>query len=173
MGAIAPHSDHSAEVPRQNSRELLWLILFLVVIGALVTLISVLSTRRAREKATEALEAAKSQPPVQDNGSELLPFTSDDVTVNNDWTILSGSYPTVTFTCQPSPALGEIDFAVLCYRTLGETEWSTVETHPRRDNSIQVILRDLNHNMPYECFFITHLDDTTVRSATVTFTTAP
>ena len=159
MGAIAPHSDHSAEVPRQNSRELLWLILFLVVIG--------------REKATEALEAAKSQPPVQDNGSELLPFTSDDVTVNNDWTILSGSYPTVTFTCQPSPALGEIDFAVLCYRTLGETEWSTVETHPRRDNSIQVVLRDLNHNMPYECFFITHLDDTTVRSATVTFTTAP
>lgn len=169
MAAIVP----SPESPTPGTRKAgisayVWIGVAIAVVVAAIVFVMLRAEHRARETASANLQTP---PPPPSEETSLIDFTAQDVEVASGWTMLSGRRPTVKFSCRLGFPSRPSDVAVLCYRTLGSDEWLTVETHPRRDGTCRITLRDLSPDMPYECFFIVSTRDTMVQSGTVRFTT--
>lgn len=146
-----------------------WIAMAAAVLVAAVAFFMIRTEHRTRERASAH---AQTPPPSYDTEDQPIDFTSDDVQVNTGWSFLAGRHPSVTFTCRLAPSLQSANVVVLCYRPLGVSEWFTVETHPRRDGSCRLTLRDLYRNMPYECFFLASTrDNTVIQSRAVRFNT--
>lgn len=168
MDSIFPKADFPSE-PKEPSGlgAFRWVVLGLIIVATGVGLLIWLnSVRRDRAEAV-----AHSQETPTQEGCPLIGFTDKDVVVNHGWTFLTGRHPSVTFSCRLSPALPPTKFAILCYRPLGTAEWNSAETHPRRDNTCRLTLRDLHRDMLYECFFIAYSKDTAIESKRVSFST--
>lgn len=169
MDSLFPKADFPSESEEPSGLGAFrWVVLGLIIVATGVGLLIWLnSVRRDRAEATELAHTPADS--TQEN-CPLIDFTEKDVVVNHGWTPLSGRHPSVAFSCRLSPAL-PTKFVILCYRPLGTAEWSSAETHPRRDNTCRITLRDLHRDMPYECFFIAYSKDTAVRSGCVAFST--
>lgn len=163
-GPVSSPSDK----PKPEPAAYVWIVVAMAVVVAAVVFVMLRTERRARETAGAEIQAP---PPLQDEGFPLVHFIPQDVKVEKGWSLLSGHHPTVTFTCRLAPSFRPSDVVVLCYRTIGSGEWLTAETHPRRDRTCRLTLRDLYRDMPYECFFVVSNRDTMVQSGTVQFTT--
>ena len=165
MGAIVPHS--GKESPSTGRRPWLW-----VFVGAAFLLCLILSLQYqkvlgARKKARQELNHPVS---MQEGGSPMVHFGTNDVIVENRWSLLAGAHPTVTFRCRLDKSAPSCRRAVLCYRPLGEEIWNTVDASMRQ-GAAKVKLRDLYRDMPYECFFVIVTRDTMFHSATIRFET--
>ena len=169
MAAIVPNPE-SPETGRSKAgiSAYVWIAVAIAAVVAAIVFVMLRTEHRARETASANLQTP---PPPVSGETSLIDFTPQDVKVESGWTILSGRRPTVTFTCRLASPSRPSDVAVLCYRTLGSDECLTTETHPRRDHTCRLTLRDLSPDMPYECFFIVSTRDTMVQSGTVRFTT--
>jgi hypothetical protein len=152
-----------------NRNPILRVFLVIAVVGAVA--MGTIWTVNLRTVRATAEQASTSSNRTLQEGSPLVKFTPDDVIVTKGWTLLSGHHPTTVFQCQPSPTLRRPLLAFLCYRTAGAPDWEVVETRPGFKRTCTVTLRDLHHDMPYECYFIVQSKDTIVRSATVRFRT--
>lgn len=104
--------------------------------------------------------------------SPLLCFGPEDVVVSHGWSILSGIYPAVKFSCRIESPRKENGTVVLCYRPKGTSEWLMADTYMRRNNTARLTLRDLKRGTPYECFFVFVGEVLIVRSDVVVFNTA-
>ena len=169
MGSIVPRADIPSEPKEPSGLGLFrWIVVGLIVVATGVGLLT--WTNSVRRERAAAVQLAQSSNLILQEGSPHISFTEKDVTVDHKWGLLSGRHQSVTFSCRLSPAL-QTKFVILCYRPLGSAEWSSAETHPRRENTCRLTLRDLHRDMLYECFFIAYSKDTAVRSGSVMFST--
>lgn len=168
MGTVVSGNHPATQVPtpQPTPRVFLWVFLPIAFVVIIVSAVMFDVERRTRESAKASAEV----PGTHAAASSLISFEPDDVTVNNRWTLLAGHHPTVTFTCRLSPTLNPPKAVILCFRPAGATKWESVETHPRRDRTCRITLRDLRRDMPYECFFLTY-GDTLLHSNIVAFRT--
>lgn len=169
MDSLFPKADLPSESEEPSGLGAFrWVVVGLIIVATGIGLLMwVNSVRRDR---AEAVTQAHSPNTHTQEGCQLIDFTEKDVTVDHKWGLLSGRHQSVTFFCRLSPAL-QTKFVILCYRPLGSAEWSSAETHPRRENTCRLTLRDLHRDMLYECFFIAYSKDTAVRSGSVMFST--
>ncbi len=165
MGAIVPHSDKKTSSTRQNPW--LWVFVGAAFLLCLIFFLQHQMESNAREKARREQESLVSK---QEKGSPMIHFSAEDIIVENRWSPLAGAHPTVTFCCSLEKSAPACRRAVLCYRSLGEEVWNTVDASMRRGTA-QVKLRDLYRDMPYECFFVIVARDTLFQSVLVRFET--
>lgn len=165
MGAIVPRSDKKAFSTARSPW--LWVFVGAAFLLCLILFLQHQMESNAREKARREQESPVGD---QENGSPMIHFTAEDVLVENRWSPLAGAHPTVTFRCRLDESAPPCRRAVLCYRSLGEEVWNTVDATLRRD-AARVKLRDLYRNMPYECFFIIVARDTLFHSTAIRFET--
>ena len=103
--------------------------------------------------------------------SPLLSFGPEDVEITRGWSIFSGIYLAVKFSCRLNSPHKVANIAILCYRPRGSAEWLMADTRLRRENTARLTLRDLKRDTSYECFFILIGNDCLLRSAVVVFNT--
>ena len=164
-------SDYSSQCDRDRhgSRTTLWA--FLVIAGALAMACFLLwhddGDKSAKENHIdfELLDKIAAESP-------LLCFGPEDVVVSHGWSILSGIYPAVKFSCRIDSPREESGTVILCYRPEGTSEWLMADTYMRRNNTARLTLRDLKRDTPYECFFVFVGEVLIVRSDVVVFNTA-
>ena len=166
MGDLIPHSEEKPVPVRQRSW--LWVSLGAAFLLCLILFLQRQTVSHAREKAHREKGTPVSG---SEEASPMVRFTRDDIGIENHWTLLAGRHPVVTFRCTLDAAAPTCKRAVLCYRSLGEETWSTVDTGVNRASTAKIMLRDLYRDMPYECFFVLICRDTMFQSEVVRFGT--
>lgn len=162
--------DSSNEPAAERSQRPFRLIVIVAV--ALLVFVGVLIQKQLERRVrAEALRVREYVPESSSGDSRAILFSLDDVEVVRGWTFLSGSHPTVRFSCRLAPSMHSARTVVLCYRPLGTEEWQTVEARAGRGRIWKVVLRDLYREMPYECFFVAYNKDTMARSKCVVIMT--
>ena len=170
MGAILPHSEER-KTPLSGfggRKSWIWVSLSAAVLLCFILFIQHQMESNARKKARQTQVSPVS---VSEDASPMVRFTREDIKSENHWTLLAGRHPVVTFQCSLDVAAPTCKRAVVCYRTLGEQVWCTVETRLNRDRVARITLRDLYRDMPYESFFVLIGRDTMFQSEVVRFET--
>ena len=170
MGEIVPRSEESTEPKSGSSGRKLWLWMSIgaVLVLSFILLLHWQMVTHARDKAHQEKET----PAIRsEEAFPMVCFTREDIEIKTHWTLLAGRHPVVKFRCALNAAAPPCKRAVLCYRFVGDDQWFTTEARLTRNRTVQITLRDLYRDMPYECFFVMVGRDTMFQSEIIRFET--